>query len=151
MPTFDLLTSRSDGRVTVLWIPLDRGLSFKPRHFLPCNRGRVLLLRLDPGTVFPRHRHTGEVHGLNIEGHRKLLDTGDIIGPGDYVYEPAGNVDSWMAIGPSPLTVFLSVWGAVETLDTSGQVIQSDDTVSMLETYLLYCDRNGLEPVNLSR
>jgi hypothetical protein len=43
------------------------------------------------------------------------------------------------------------VWGAVETLDTSGQVIQSDDTVSMLETYLHYCDRNGLEPVNLSR
>jgi 2,4'-dihydroxyacetophenone dioxygenase len=40
-----------------------------------------------------------EVHALNLAGTRKLLDTGEVVGPGGYVYEPAGNVDSWMAIG----------------------------------------------------
>jgi hypothetical protein len=29
---------------------------------LPDDRGRALLLRLEPGVVVPRHRHLGEVH-----------------------------------------------------------------------------------------
>jgi anti-sigma factor ChrR (cupin superfamily) len=64
------------------WVPLGPGASFKRLRFLPNNRGRVLLLRLDPGTVVPLHRHLGEVHGFNLAGHRKLLETGEVIGPG---------------------------------------------------------------------
>src|SRR5262249_50432741 len=79
------------------WIPLGPGESFKPLRFPPGDRGRVLLLRLEPGTLVPLHRHGGEVHGYNVSGSRKLLETGEIVGPGVYVYEPPGNVDSWMA------------------------------------------------------
>lgn len=134
----------------VPWIPLAEGEAFKPLRFLPNNRGRVLLLRLDPGTLVPRHRHTGEVHGFNVEGSRQLLDTGEIIPSGGYVYEPAGNVDSWMAVGDSPVTVFIAVRGAVEYLDDDDQVIQRDTTATMLDTYLGYCEANGLDPADLS-
>jgi hypothetical protein len=59
-------------------------------------RGRALLLLLEPGTVVPRHRHLGEVHGFNLQGERELIESGaKIVGPGGYVYEPPGNVDSW--------------------------------------------------------
>ncbi len=82
------------------WIPLGPGESFKPLRFFP--NGRALLLRLEPGTLVPRHRHEGEVHAFNVSGSRKLIESGEIAGPGAYVYEPAGNVDSWMAPATSP-------------------------------------------------
>jgi quercetin dioxygenase-like cupin family protein len=135
----------------VPWIPLGDGEAFKPLAFLPNQRGRILLLRLDPGILVPRHRHTGEVHGFNLEGQRKLLDNDQLVGPGDYVYEPAGNVDSWMAVGDTVLTVFIVVRGAVEYLDDADKVIQRDTTATMAETYRRYCDANGLEPLDLTR
>jgi 2,4'-dihydroxyacetophenone dioxygenase len=141
---FDFGSLRTDA-AGIPWIPLGDGVSFKPLRFLPGNRGRVLLLRLEPGTVVPRHRHTGEVHAFHLEGQRKLLETGEIVEAGDYVYEPAGNTDSWMAVGDTPLTVFITVRGAVEYLDERDQVIHRDDTESMRETYLRYCEANGLE------
>ena len=65
------------------WIPLGPGESFKPLRFLPDDRGRALLLRLEPGLVVPRHRHLGEVHVFNVVGKRQL-DTGHVVGPGGY-------------------------------------------------------------------
>ncbi len=84
---------------------------------------RALLLRLQPGTIVARHRHTGEVHAYHLAGQRKLLDTGAIVGAGSYVYEPPGNVDSWMAVGDEPLLAFVTLSGAVEYLDDAGHVV----------------------------
>jgi 2,4'-dihydroxyacetophenone dioxygenase len=61
------------------WIPLGPGESFKPLHFYPDNRARALLLRLEPGTVVPRHRHLGDVQAFNLSGQRQL-DTGEVVG-----------------------------------------------------------------------
>ncbi len=118
----------------VPWIPLGPGESFKPLRFLPGDRGRVLLLRLEPGTVVPRHRHLGEVHGYNLAGRRRL-DTGDVIGPGGYVYEPAGNVDSWTAVGDEPVIVLITAYGAMEYLGENGEVLRRDTAASLRERY----------------
>lgn len=96
---------------------------------------RVLLLRLEPGQVITRHRHAGEVHAVNLVGSRKLLDTGEVIGPGGYVYEPPGNEDSWMAVGGVPLVVLVIVQGAIESLDDHGRVIARTTTRSVTESY----------------
>ena len=96
------------------WIPLGPGESFKPLRFLAQDRGRVLLLRLEPGTLVPLHRHLGEVHAYNLAGRRKLLETDEIVGEGGYVYEPAGNVDSWMAMGDEPVIVHITSYGAMD-------------------------------------
>ena len=74
---------------------------------------RVLLLRLEPGTVIARHRHDGEIHAFNLSGTRDALDTGEMVGPGGYVYEPPGNVDSWMAVGDEPVIVLVTAHGAI--------------------------------------
>jgi len=131
------------------WIPLGPGESFKPLRFLPDERGRALLLRLEPGTVVPRHRHLGEVHCYNVAGHRKLLDTGEVVGPGGYVYEPAGNVDSWMAVGTAPVIVHILSAGAMEYLGENGEVLRRDTASSLRDIYLRHCEGNGLAPLDL--
>ena len=99
---------------------------------------RVQILRLQPGTVIPRHRHTGEIHAINLQGSRKLLDTGEVIGPGGYVYEPPGNNDTWMAVGDEPLVIFLTARGAIEYIDDAGQVTGRTSTPSITQGYRAY-------------
>ena len=74
------------------WIPLGPGESFKPICFFPGDRGRVLLLRLEPGVEVPKHRHLGEVHAVNLSGQRLLIESNEVVGPGAYVYEPEQSV-----------------------------------------------------------
>ncbi len=102
------------------WQPVAPGFSLKVLRGGADSDTRVLLLRLEPGTVIARHRHSGEVHSLMLEGRRRLLDSGVEVGPGDYVYEPSGNVDSWMAIGDAPAVVFVTARGAMDYLEEGG-------------------------------
>ena len=118
------------------WQPLRPGFSAKILRGGGDGDTRVQLLRIEPGVVIPRHRHTGEVHAWNLAGQRKLLDTGEIIGPGGYVYEPPGNVDSWMAVGDEPLVVFVTVRGAIEYVDEQGAPTgERTSTASVTEAY----------------
>lgn len=134
---------------SIPWIPLGPGESFKPLHFFPKDRGRILLLRLDPGTIVPRHRHDGEVYAFNLTGSRKLIESGEVIGPGGYVYEPAGNVDSWTAVGSEPVVVHIAAYGAMEYLGERDEVLQRDTPSSLLEIYRRYCEKNSIAPVDL--
>ncbi len=131
------------------WIPLGPGESFRPLRFLPEGRGRVLLLRLEPGTVVPRHRHLGEVHAYNVAGRRQLLDTGEIVGPGGYVYEPPGNVDAWRAVGETPVVVHIVSYGAMEYLGENGEVLRRDTASSLRDVYRRHCADRGLAPLAL--
>jgi quercetin dioxygenase-like cupin family protein len=134
---------------SIPWIPLGPGESFKPLRFLAHEGGRVLLLRLEPGRLVPKHRHLGEVHAFNLAGSRLLIETGQVVGPGGYVYEPAGNVDSWKAVGDAPVVVQIVAYGAMEYLDERGEVLQRDTPSSLLDAYLRYCRDNGLVPAEL--
>jgi quercetin dioxygenase-like cupin family protein len=129
---------------TLPWVPLGEGKAFKPLAFFADDRGFVELLRLDPGVAIPLHRHTGEVHAYNLAGSRRL-HTGEIIGPGDYVYEPAGNTDSWGVHGDEPLIVMVVVIGAVEYIDRrSGAVAKRYTASTLRELYREHCAMTGL-------
>jgi hypothetical protein len=118
------------------WQPLRPGFSLKLiRGSTSDDDARTLLLRIEPGTVIERHRHGGEVHTLTVAGQRKILDTGEVIGPGGYLYEPDGNVDSWMAIGETPVLVFLVARGTHEYLDEQGRVTSRSTTSSVSRKY----------------
>ena len=69
-----------------------------------------------------------------------MLETSEEIGPGGYVYEPEGNVDSWMAVGDMPVIVFVTVRGAMETLDERGSIISRSTTLSVTEDYRAFKD-----------
>lgn len=117
------------------WVPIAPGFSFKLLRATSDDDVWVELLRLEPGTTISRHRHTGEVHAYTLAGQRELLETGVVVGPGDYVYEPPGNVDSWRAVGDAPLVVFVTLRGAIEYLDEHGNVLRRSTATSAAEAY----------------
>jgi quercetin dioxygenase-like cupin family protein len=143
-----ILSARTLAPDRVPWVPLSGRKSFKPLRFLSGNRGFVELLRLEPGEAIPLHRHTGDVHAINLEGSRELC-TGEIIGPGDYVYEPAGNTDSWKVVGNKPLVVLVVVMGAVEYLGPENNVTNRFTADTLMECYRQYCASNNIEPLDL--
>jgi 2,4'-dihydroxyacetophenone dioxygenase len=117
------------------WVTVSPGFAIKLLRATSDDDVWVELLRLEPGTVIPRHRHTGEVHAYTVAGRRELLDTGEVAGPGHYAYEPPGNVDSWRAIGDETLLVFVTVRGAIEYLDERGEVVRRSTAMSTAEAY----------------
>jgi len=137
--------ARSDA---VPWVPLGPDKAFKPLRFLAGDRGFVELLRLEPGSVIPRHRHTGEVHAWNLAGSRRL-DSGELVGPGDYVYEPVGNEDAWAVEGEVPLVVLVVVMGVVEYLDDAGHVTRRYAAGTLRDLYRAHCERIGLAALDL--
>lgn len=129
------------------WIPLDPGQSFLPIAFLPDGH-RQLLLRVEPGTIVPLHRHHGAVHAFTLSGARRLLDPAGAVdvAAGTYVYEPVGHVDSWEAIGDEPCVVHIAIQGAMDYLDDAGHVIASTDTAALQRRYLDWCAERGVQP-----
>jgi quercetin dioxygenase-like cupin family protein len=145
---FPFLPARNLAQTALPWIPLAEGKSFKPLRFLSGNRGFAELLRIEPGTIIPLHRHSGEIHAFNLEGWRGLC-SGELIGPGDYVYEPAGNVDSWRVVGEVPCVIFVTVSGSVEFLGPDNTVTRSVSADTLMEIYRQYCTMKGIETLDL--
>lgn len=128
------------------WVPAGPGLSFKPLRFFPDNAGWAQLLRLEPGTVIRRHRHTGEVHAFNLSGYRLLIEANTRIGPGTYVHESAGDVDSWQAVGEEPCLLYVEVHGVVEYLGPDGAVDVVVDANLQRGLYEGWCAANQVQP-----
>lgn len=128
------------------WVPAGAGLAFKPLAFLPNNGGWIQLLRLEPGTTIPLHRHTGEVHALNLSGHRVVAGTEATIGPYTYVHECAGDVDTWTAVGSEPCVVHVEVHGTVDYLNEDGTIELVVDAELQRQLYLAHCEAVGCPP-----
>ena len=126
------------------WIATGSGKSFRPLRFTA--DGWSELMRLEPGSRVALHRHTGEVHAFNLAGTREIFGTGERAGPGSYVYEPAGNVDEWGAVGDEPCIVHIKVTGAVNYLDEDGQVIETVSAETQRAVYLAWCREHGVRP-----
>lgn len=129
------------------WVPAGPGVSFKPLRFFPGNAGWAQVLLLEPGTLIPRHRHTGEVHAFNLSGYRLLIEANKKVGPGTYVHESAGDVDSWQAVGEEPCLLYVEVHGAVEYLRPDGAVEVVVDANLQRRLYERWCATNGRSPV----
>jgi len=126
------------------WIPTGPGKSFRPLRFEP--GGWSELMRLEPGSGAPLHRHSGEVHAYCLSGAREIIGTGEIAGPGSYVYEPAGTVDAWRATGDGPCVLLLKITGTIEYVDADGRVVETIDTGTQRDTYLTWCAEQGAPP-----
>lgn len=125
------------------WIPAGPGIWIRPLQF--AGDERTLQLKVAPGVSVGLHRHTGDVHAFNVSGERRL-GTGEVAGPGAYVYEPPGNVDCWSATGDEPCVVQITMSGQFIRLGDDGQVIGVDDTASLRRMYLAWCAENDVAP-----
>jgi 2,4'-dihydroxyacetophenone dioxygenase len=133
------LPARVAGASDSPWVPSDTpGKSARLLRFLPDDEGFVELLRMEPGVAMHLHRHSGEIHAHNVSGSRQLC-TGEVIGPGDYVYEPAGNVDWWRVVGDETLVALVVVRGTVEFLAADGSVRSTADALTQRNELERYC------------
>jgi quercetin dioxygenase-like cupin family protein len=132
------------------WIPEGEGKCSLPLQFLPGDSGWVELMRLQPGVRLGLHRHSGEVHALNLAGERRLND-GRLLRAGDYVYEPPGNVDWWEATGSEELLVYVVVKGSVEYLGAHHTVLQRITTADRMADYHRHCASVGVQPRELHK
>lgn len=140
------LPARISTSADLPWIPsATAGKYAKPLRFFAGDRGFVELLRMEPGVVMPLHRHSGEIHAYNLSGTRQLC-TGELIGPGDYVFEPPGNVDWWKIVGDEPMIALVVVMGTVEFLGPGGSVRARASAASQRAEYERYC-REHRRPV----
>jgi 2,4'-dihydroxyacetophenone dioxygenase len=130
------------------WIPEGEGKWSLPIAFLPGGAGWVELMRLRPGVRVGLHRHTGEVHALNLQGARRLND-GRLVSLGEYVYEPPGNPDWWQAEGAGEVIVHVVVKGAVEYLAAHRQVIAHIETRDRIADYHRHCAAMRVTPRDL--
>ena len=150
---FPLLGQQPESRLAradLPWVPSPvRGKSSRPLRFLRDDRGFVELLRMEPGVVMALHRHTGETHAFNLSGTRQL-STGETIGPGDYVYEPAGNVDAWQVIGAEPLIALVVVMGTVEDLAEDGSIRGLATASTRRDEYERYCRAQNIPIIDLA-
>ena len=126
------------------WIPTGPGKSFRPIRF--DRDGWTELMRVEPGALVARHHHTGEVHGFNISGSRELIEAGVVVGPGDYVYEPVDNIDSWRGVGTEPCVIHIRVEGQVEFFADDGSLTGVASSQTQQAIYLDWCQANGVEP-----
>ncbi|MBS0291769.1 MAG: anti-sigma factor [Proteobacteria bacterium] len=149
-PLADVIVAQTLGRAGLAgWIPEGEGKWSLPIQFLPDDAGWVELMRLSPGTRLGLHRHTGEVHALTLVGERRLND-GRVVRPGDYIHEPAGNVDWWEATGTEELLVHVVVKGSVEYLGPHHAVLQRISTADRRADYRRWCEAEGVVPRDLS-
>ena len=116
----------------------------RPLHFE--EDGYSLQLKLEPGTIITRHRHTGVTHALNLIGYRQIDASGEIIGPEDFIFEPDGNEDSWRCHGDAPCIEQISLTGRVEYLDEDGNVVSHSDSSTAKTAYLDHCRSIGCAP-----
>jgi quercetin dioxygenase-like cupin family protein len=131
------------------WIPSPvPGKSSRPLRFLRGNRGFVELLRMASGVAMPPHRHTGETHAFNLSGSRRLC-SGEVIGPGGYVYEPPGSVDSWEVVGDAPLILLVVVMGEVHMLASDGHVRGIANAATRFVEYQTFCREHGVAMLDL--
>jgi 2,4'-dihydroxyacetophenone dioxygenase len=137
-PAFPLDTAMME------WIPTGPGKSFRPLRFEP--DGWSELMRLEPGSGVSMHRHVGDVHAYCLSGSREIMGTGEIAGPGSFVYEPGGTVDAWRAIGDEPCVLHIKVTGTVEYVDADGQVTEIVNSASQRAVYLAWCAEHDSAP-----
>jgi 2,4'-dihydroxyacetophenone dioxygenase len=116
------------------WVDVADGIWFKLVKVLDNDKGWISLLRLKPGAAVGPHRHAGEVHGFVLQGTRVLMD-GTVCEKGSYVYEPAGNVDTWSTTGDQDMISLFYVNGFVEYLNGDGQVTFQETAASKRESW----------------
>ena len=143
------LPARFAGATASPWVPSDtQGKSARLLRFLPNDEGFVELLRMEPGVTMPLHRHSGEIHAFNLSGSRKLC-TGEVIGPGDYVYEPQGNVDWWRVVGDETMTALVVVRGEVDFLAADGSVRYTANARTQRAELQRYCAEHRFPMLDL--
>lgn len=115
-------------------------------HVSPCfldaeNGVWVIYARFEPGTLLPKHYHTGSVHFYTTAGSWAYVEyPHDLQTEGSYLYEPGGSIHTFESKGGAE--GFMVVQGANINFDADGEFMNVMDT-AWIETMVIKAVRQN--------
>lgn len=116
-----------------LWIPAAMpGVYMRPLLFDVSHGAWTNLVRLRSEGIISRHRHPGPVHGFVIKGEWRYAGKDWIASPNTFIYEPAGDTHTLIALPGESQTLF-NIQGALIEIDDNDDVIGFADVFTRIE------------------
>lgn len=126
------------------WVPASAaGVWMRPLLFDTLQGAWVNVVRMRTEGFISRHAHPAPVHGYVLSGSWHYIERDWIASAGSYVYEPAGDIHTLMALPGESMTLFW-ISGALIELDEQGQTIGYADVFTRIEQASRYYASNGL-------
>src|SRR5437879_3269983 len=134
---------------SVPWVPQGERVWYKPLRFDLANGRWVNLLKVAGKGKVNRHRHSSQVLGYVIQGEWRYPERDWVARPGTFVYEPPGDVHTLVVEGEEEMITLFLLEGVIQYLDDEDRVVSEDNVFTKLDRYLAFCQREGIEPVDL--
>lgn len=132
------------------WVPQSDRVAFKPVRFDLATGRWANLLRITPGGVVSRHRHTGgQVMAYCLQGQWHYSERNWVATPGTFVYEPPGDIHTLVVDGDTDMITLFILDGTVQYLDDQDNVVYQDDVFRKLKLYTDYCMAHDIPIVDL--
>lgn len=130
------------------------GTSVQPLFLDTENGVWVLYVHFPPGTLLPKHYHTGSVHFLTVKGEWNYVEyPDDKQTAGSYLYEPAGSIHQFSvpADAKEAAEGFMVVYGANVNFDENGDFVDVMDASSIELSIQQACEALGQKMPNYIR
>lgn len=148
-PLADMVARSAD----IPWVPQGSGnVWFKPLRISLRHNRWVNILKVTRGGVVNRHRHLAEVEGWVLQGRWHYIEHDWSAGPGDFVYEPPGDVHTLVADVAderTPMLTLFSIHGEIEYVDDDDRSRYVETAETKLRRYLDHCEVEGITPLDL--
>ena len=129
------------------WIPQADGVWFRPLRISPELGTWTNLLRVTRKGRVSLHRHLGPVEAWVLTGQWRYEEHDWIARPGDYVYEPAGDVHTLTTDtgdDSGEMITLFSIGGPYEFIGPDGEVTAVESAEVKLRRYVEYCAAHGI-------
>ena len=139
------LAGAIDPDASRIWIPQGPGVHFSPILLNVTQGYYVNLLKVRRAGVLSRHRHTGPVHAFTLRGSWRYLEHSWTARPGDYVFEPPGEVHTLVVPDQdcAMITLF-HVTGGYTYLGEDGGITGYEDVFTKLAAARSHFRANGI-------
>ncbi|KIL40496.1 cupin [Gordoniibacillus kamchatkensis] len=135
---------------SIPWVPQTDRVWFKPLRFDLARGSWVNVLKVKPGGVVNRHRHSGgQVLAFTVQGSWRYLERDWVAKPGTFVYEPPGDIHTLVVDGEEEMITLFLLEGTVQYLDDDDRLIYQDDVFTKLKRYVEYCEANQIPVIDL--
>nr|WP_296229147.1 2,4'-dihydroxyacetophenone dioxygenase family protein [Ralstonia sp. UBA689] len=135
------------------WIPFT---PYSDKFFLklikvdPIRGEWITLLKIPPHSELPLHHHAGTVMVSTLKGCWRYLEHDWVATPGSFVFETAGSRHTPVSVGEEEVVTLNIVQGDWNLLSPDGAVLAIENWRSMMDRYLAFCKKEGIEPIDVS-
>lgn len=133
------------------WVPAAMtGVWMRPLLFDTAHGAWVNVVRMRMEGFVSCHAHPAPVHGYVLAGSWRYAERDWTATAGSYVYEPAGDIHTLMALPGESLTLFW-ISGTLVELDEQGKAIGYADVFTRIEQASRHFAANGLGAEHVRR